>query len=121
MLGFCSTCLTTSFTFTFLSFIPHSSGTVQAQRSNMLVKQKTQPLLGNVFSNCDQLISSNHVTSSQGPKSHPLKCSNDFPLSATLAALNSLSVCNHHMLCTLGNTVRTIYHGKSSSKTNRVR
>lgn len=31
-----------------------------------------------------------------------------------------LSLCNSHMLCTLGNTVRTIYHGKSSSKTNRV-
>lgn len=74
----------------------------------------------NVFSNCDQLISSSHLTSSWGPNNHPLKCSNDFPLSATLAALNSLSLYNSHMLCTLGNTVRTIYHGKSSSKTNRV-
>lgn len=46
------------------------------------------------------------------------ECSNDFSLSATLAALSSLSLCNSYMLCSLRNTVRTIYHGKSSS--NRV-
>lgn len=53
-------------------------------------------------------------------RGHPLKCSSDFPLTATLAAFNSLSPCNSLMLCPSGNTIRTIYHGKSSSKANRV-
>ena len=94
----------------------------QEKRSKLFFffKQKTQSLLVNVFSNFDQLISSSRLTSSQGPNSHPHKCSNAFPLSLTLAALNALSLCNSHMLCTLGNTVRTIYHRKSSSKTNRI-
>lgn len=83
---------------------------------SMLTKHKTQSPLVNVFSDCDHLISFSHVTSSQGPNSHPLKCSDDFPLSATLAALYSLSFLSSLMLCTLGNTVHTIYHGKSSSK-----
>ncbi len=43
-----------------------------------------------------------------------------FPIVSHISGFKLLSFCSSHMLCTLGNTVRTIYHGKSSSKTNRV-
>lgn len=55
-----------------------------------------------------------------GPHSHSIKCEKDFLLSATLAALNPLSLFNSHILCTLENTVHAIYHEKSSPKRSRV-
>lgn len=83
------------------------------QRCNMLINPETKSHLVKVLSNCNQ----SHYPYSQGPNNLS-KYSNDFSLSATLITLNSLSLGNSNMLCTLKNTLRTIYHGKSSS--NRV-